>query len=263
MEKQLKNSIWMVTSILLLLGLSTWNVATCQTEEEYRIKFDSANAAYARGDFKLAQVGYEAILNDRVHFDAEFNLGNTMFKQQQLGLAILHYERAKQLIPNNEDLKTNLILVNSQISDRIESLPTQGIANIWEGIVAPGKHLLWHRLMIVFWTLGFIALASRLMSSDFGNRRIWGTVGTTLLALGIGFMSLSWAAINRIEKEQSAIVLSNESPVRSQPGLDGMTLFMLHEGTKVGVIQKEERYTEIKLPNGNVGWIDSNDMEAI
>jgi SH3-like domain-containing protein len=42
-----------------------------------------------------------------------------------------------------------------------------------------------------------------------------------------------------------------------------MTLFMLHEGTKVAIIQREERYTEIRLPNGNVGWIDSSDMEAI
>jgi tetratricopeptide (TPR) repeat protein len=264
MDKQLNYfSIWRVSAALLLIGLSIWNTAICQTEEEYRTEFDSANAAYARGDFELAEAGYEAILNDRVHFDAEFNLGNAMFKQQQLGLAILHYERAKQLIPNNEDLKTNLILVNSQISDRIESLPTEGIANVWEGIVAPGKHLLWHRLMIVFWTLGFIALSARLLSSDFGNRRIWGTAATTLLGLGIGFMSLSWAAVNRINKDQSAIILSNESPVRSQPGPSGMTLFMLHEGTKVGIIQREERYTEIRLPNGNVGWIDSSDMEAI
>ncbi len=38
---------------------------------------------------------------------------------------------------------------------------------------------------------------------------------------------------------------------------------MLHEGTKVAVIQQVELYTEIKLPNGNVGWIESNDMETI
>ena len=264
MDKQLKYfSIWRLTAALLLIGSNSWNIATCQTEEVYRAQFDSANSAYARGDFELAEAGYQSILKDRVHFDAEFNLGNAMFKQEKLGLAILHYERAKQLIPNNEDLKTNLILVNSQITDRIESLPTEGIANIWEGIIAPGKHLLWHRLMFVFWTLGFIALSSRLLSSDFGNRRIWGTVGTALLGIGIGFMSLSLAAANRINKDRSAIILSSESPVRSQPGTSGMTLFMLHEGTKVGIIQREERYTEIRLPNGNVGWIDSNDIEAI
>jgi hypothetical protein len=167
------------------------------------------------------------------------------------------------LTPNNEDLETNLTLANSQISDRIEALPTAGISNVWQGIVAPGRHLLWHRLMVLFWTLGFGALAARLMSQNFGNRRILGTVGTSLLAVGIAFMSLSWSALNRISNDKSAIVLANESPVRSQPGDAGMTLFMIHEGTKVAVIQQDARYTKIKLPNGNVGWIASNDMETI
>jgi tetratricopeptide (TPR) repeat protein len=265
MDQQLNHSprLWHLVSLLLFTLLGTSIAGISQTEEMYRAQFDSANAAYTRGDFELAQAGYQSILEDRVHPGAEFNLGNALFKQQELGLAILHFERAKQLIPNNEDLETNLILANSQISDRIEALPTAGIANVWEGIIAPGRHLMWHRLMIAFWTLGFIAFAARLLTADFGNRRIWGTAGAVFLTLGIGFMSLSRAALSRITNDTSAIVLANESPVRSQPGASGMTLFMLHEGTKVAVIQQVELYTEIKLPNGNVGWIESNDMETI
>ena len=265
MDQTMMNREHMPHRMLGLIGIfvMTFSASLGQTEAIYQAQFDSANAAYARGEFSLAQSGYESLLEDRVHFASEFNLGNAFFKQQKFGQAILHYERARQLTPNNEDLETNLTLANSQISDRIEALPTAGISNVWQGIVAPGRHLLWHRLMVLFWTLGFGVLAARLMSQNFGNRRILGTVGTSLLAVGIAFMSLSWSALNRISNDKSAIVLANESPVRSQPGDAGMTLFMIHEGTKVAVIQQDARYTKIKLPNGNVGWIASNDMETI
>ena len=265
MDEQLNNSPRILTltvcfvACLLAMPHQGWS----QSEAEYRAQFDSANAAYARGDFSDAQKAYEIILNDRVHFEAEFNLGNALFKQQKFGEAILHYERARQLTPGNEDLETNLTLANSQISDRIESLPTAGISRLWEGIVAPGRQVLWQRLMIVCWTLGFIALALRILSVDFGNRRIWGTSGASFVAIGVAFMALSWTSLNRISNEKSAVVLANESSVRSQPGSTGMTLFMLHEGTKIAILKQEGEYTKIQLPNGNVGWIQTMDIEVI
>tara|TARA_B100000768_G_C11283777_1_gene380507 strand:+ start:1888 stop:2685 length:798 start_codon:yes stop_codon:yes gene_type:complete len=265
MEKKLKRhcQTWTNTAFVAVIVLGSLSHARGQTEAIYKAQFDSANEAYARGEFDLAQTGYQTVLNDRVHFEAEFNLGNAFFKQQKYGLAILHYERARQLTPGHEDLGTNLILANSQISDRIEALPTAGISELWQGVVAPGRYIIWQRLMIAFWTFGFIALAARIFANNLGNRRIWGTVGTSFLVMGIAFSCLSWAALNRITNDQSAIVLVGESPVRSQPGLTGLTLFMVHEGTKISIVQKEEQFTKIELPNGNVGWIESKDMEAI
>ena len=103
MDQTMMNKEHMTHRTLGLIGIFVMTISASlgQTEAIYQAKFDSANAAYARGEFSLAQSGYESLLEDRVHFASEFNLGNAFFKQQQFGLAILHYERARQLTPNN------------------------------------------------------------------------------------------------------------------------------------------------------------------
>ena len=129
MDQTMMNREHMLHRTLGLIGIFVMTISASlgQTEAIYQAQFDSANAAYARGEFSMAQSGYESLLEDRVHFASEFNLGNAFFKQQKFGLAILHYERARQLTPNNEDLETNLTLANSQISDRIEALHSRYI----------------------------------------------------------------------------------------------------------------------------------------
>ena len=120
--------------------------------------FEAANQAYADGRYEDAQEGFESILLDHTHFESEFNLGNVFYKQGKLAPAILHYERARKHEPNHSDLQSNLALANARVMDRIESLPTQGITDIWERIVAPGRHRIWFRFML-FLKFSFRGLA--------------------------------------------------------------------------------------------------------
>ena len=76
-------------------------------------------------------------------------------------------------------------------------------------------------------------------------------------------MLLTRTASERIESSKSAIVMAVESAVRNEPGTNGMTLFMLHEGTKVTVIERNANHWKVQLANGNTGWIAAGDLTEI
>jgi tetratricopeptide (TPR) repeat protein len=123
----------LITLFLIALSCIAWS------QEDFEATFQAANEAYASGDYAAAIAGYESILEDRMHFESEYNLGNAYYKSRDWGSAILHYERATRLSPSNSDVRTNLVLANAQIKDRIESLPSNGILDLWDRIVAPGR----------------------------------------------------------------------------------------------------------------------------
>ncbi|MBO75640.1 MAG: hypothetical protein CMD33_10240 [Flavobacteriales bacterium] len=228
-----------------------------------KAQFESANAAYTSGDYAAAIAGYESIVLEHMHFESEFNLGNAHYKLAQWGPAILHYERAALLSPSNADVKTNLALANAKIKDRIESLPSNGILDIWERITAPGRYRFWARVMMLAWTLGFGALAWRIWVVRIENRRLLGSSATVLIAVGLAAMLMTRMASLRIESSKSAIVMATESAVRNEPGSNGMTLFMLHEGAKVTVIERNASHWKVQLANGNTGWISNEDLTEV
>ena len=232
-------------------------------QDDFQTTFHEANEAYAAGDYAAAIAGYESILVDRMHFESEYNLGNAYYKTRDWGSAILHYERAARLSPSNPDVRTNLILANAQIKDRIESLPSNGIRDVWDRIVAPGRFKLWMLIMAFGWILGFGALAWRVWETRLENRRILGTSAAALLILGSVTLFLAWSTSQRIESSKSAIITISETPIRNEPGSNGMTLFMLHEGTKVTVVERQGEHWEVQLANGNTGWISSTDLTEI
>ena len=71
-----------------------------------------------------------------------------------------------------------------------------------------------------------------------------------------------------IRKEQminhsEAIVMSGVITAKSSPDKSGTDLFQLHEGTKVSIKSTLGNWTEIKLSNGSVGWVEENQIEKI
>ena len=244
---------------IMMTSSSLWTQEPAALEST----FEAANVAYADARYAEAQAGYESIVEGHLHFESEFNLGNAFFKQGKLGHSILHYERAKRLNPSNSDLESNLILANARVIDRIEALPTAGIEDVWERILSPGRYALWFRLMIGFWTLGFIAFGFRMWQKTIGNRRILGSIGTTALSIGILCMSMTYGSSKRINGSKEAIIMVDQANVLSEPSATASKLFVLHEGTKVQILQRVDAQWEIAIANGNVGWLPSSDLEEI
>jgi SH3-like domain-containing protein len=57
-----------------------------------------------------------------------------------------------------------------------------------------------------------------------------------------------------------AIIISPSVTIKSSPDDSGTELFQLHEGTKVEIIDQLGEWKEIKLSDGNVGWLRMSDL---
>ncbi|NJM15023.1 MAG: SH3 domain-containing protein [Bacteroidales bacterium] len=68
---------------------------------------------------------------------------------------------------------------------------------------------------------------------------------------------------NIIHNNNTAIVMMPSVPIKSSPNVSGNDLFILHEGTKVEILDKVGSWKQIKIADGNKGWIMENDIDRI
>ena len=78
-----------------------------------------------------------------------------------------------------------------------------------------------------------------------------------VLALSVLFAAqLKQAAL----KQDQAIVMSPTVTVKSSPNEASIDLFVLHEGTKVTLLDEADGWNKIKIANGSVGWLQADFM---
>ena len=88
---------------------------------------------------------------------------------------------------------------------------------------------------------------------------------SAIILLLLFIFSVVSASIGRREltHAEEAIVMSSAAPVKSSPDNGSKDLFVLHEGTKVRVLNALEEWREISIADGNKGWIKESAIELI
>lgn len=227
--------------------------------------FHEGNRLYQEGDFSGALESFQAVLDAGFESgDLFYNLGNAYFKAGDLGRSILSYERALRLQPRDPDTRANLELASSLTADEVEPLPTFWVLSALSW---------WTNLLPRGWLLGTVAFSYLLVALGLctrilaPHRRLAGAGTWLLLAGGIGLLLLGSTLLGReghLMRADWGIILAEEVSVQSAPSEDDdLTLFRVHEGTKVRVDQKTESWSEIVLEDGKVGWVPSNVFEEI
>ena len=193
-----------------------------------------------------------------------YNLGNAYFKAGEIAPAILNYERALRLDPSDSDVRYNLEFARAQTQDRIDEVPefilktwTRKLSyllssNAWAGL----------SLFLLALTLGLILLF--LLGPTVNARRAGFFTGIVTLLLTLMCWGFARSLKSAAERHDDAIVMRAVSSVTSSPSSDAAkSLFILHEGTKVKVLDEVSGYTDIELADGRRGWISSADIERI
>ena len=67
----------------------------------------------------------------------------------------------------------------------------------------------------------------------------------------------------RITERDYAIVLTPSVTVKGAPDNSGTSLFVIHEGLKVKIIESLGEWVNIRLEDGNEGWVAKRDIERI
>lgn len=226
--------------------------------------FKQGNEAYAKNQFSEAATAYQQLLNAGYQSAAVyFNLGNANYKLSEMPRAILNYERALKLSPGDEEIQLNLQLANLKITDRIEEVPEFFLTRWWKGLIYFFSLHTLSVLTVVCFIAGFSSVIAYLFLVALGPKKRAFYVGITLLALGLTFMVISGLQSYYLGSSRQGIILAGAVDVKSGPGDQQKTLFVIHEGIKVNIQEGNTDWVKVVLANGNGGWIKSSSVTEI
>ncbi len=223
-----------------------------------------ANEQYRKGEFEKAIDSYEKIIGSGLSApEIYYNLGNAYYRSHRIPLAILNYERAKRLKPNDEEINFNLELARGRIVDKINILPDFFILAWLKKIVHSFSCNQWAWISILSFLItlclaGFFLFSARRWIKQFA---FW----TGILAFLVTASSFAIAQEQRhkLSVHDDAIIITASVTVRSSPDETGTELFILHEGSKVKIGDEVGEWLEIRISDGNKGWIRAADLIRI
>jgi tetratricopeptide (TPR) repeat protein len=240
---------------IFFLALSAGDARADETAQAF---LDGIHA-YKAGDYPQAIKIFTRIADSGVKNGKLFyNLGNAHLKNNDLGLAILWYERALKLTPDDPDLKFNhahaLSLTRDEKGDKQN--PILRILFFWKYGLSPGL-IQWCAaiLNLIFWVYAAVRMIL--------NRRPMNTLGSLLLAIALVFMATAFYNYHESAVVKHAVILAPEVPVRSGLTEDATQLFILHAGTKVKIEREMEGFYRIYFSEGKIGWVRKSDAGMI
>lgn len=223
-----------------------------------------ANDLYAKGDYPAAAKQYEKILvTQGVAPELYYNLGNAYFKSNEIGRSILNYERALRLSPSFDDARFNLELAQLKVVDNIVQAPSFFLRRWVENLIKLLTSNQWLFISITLFVFCLVFAFLFIFGPTRHFRKISFYFGSVLLCITLFTLVFSGVRKDQIENHREAIVIPGVITVKSSPDKSGTDLFQLHEGTKVTIKSTLGSWTEIKLGNGNVGWVEQVNIEKI
>lgn len=251
-----------VTVVTLLLSLGTsMNIQAKDLDSLWT----AGVQAYTDGKFSDASAAWTSIEESgQKSAKLYYNLGNAWFKQGNYPKAILNYERALRLDPSYSDARYNLEFTSNFVQDKIEPVPEFILKSVARKVCYVMGSNAWAVIFLVLLAAALVMGLLFLLGSSVGKRRAGFYCGIVLLLLSAWALSFSiWQKSDSV-KTDTAIVMSPVSSVKSSPSSgSSKDLFVIHEGTKVTILDEVGSWKNIALADGRQGWITSNELEVI
>ncbi|MGF1586751.1 MAG: tetratricopeptide repeat protein [Bacteroidales bacterium] len=233
-------------------------------QSDHAAIFREANELYAEGNYDRAVDLYKTILASGYHSASlYYNLGNAYYRSGNIPPSILNYERALLLAPGDEDIRFNLDLARAQIKDRIEEVPDFFINRMWKGVRDIINYRSWAAISAGTFILTLMSLSGFLLISKVVMKKLFFWVAVSLLFISVFSFSAGLDQRNYVKNHNSAIIFSPVISVKSSPDINSADLFVLHEGTKVSVEDSIGDWREVRLSDGNKGWLHKDGLEMI
>jgi len=218
-------------------------------------QFDQANKLYEEGQYAPAAAAYEKLAQSGPAAAAVyFNLGNAWFKAGQLGRAICAWRRAAELTPRDPDVRANLQFARNQPGVGAPALP--GIS--WTRWTTHFTLNEWALLSSVFAALFFAVLTARQIGPAW-KKSTTGLAWTLAAGWVCGTACLGLALDARFGA-QSSVVIVPEAVVRLGPDDKAASVFTVHDGAELLVVDRSKGWLEVADAANRRGWVPQNEV---
>ena len=254
---------WKKQYILILL-LFAFLIGTAISQDTNKDKFYQGVTYFTAGSYKEALQSWTEIYNTGYRSaNLDYNIGNAYFKLNNIPLAILFYERAYLLNPVDENINYNLLITKTLIVDRFQEIPEVFFVrwyNIVSLILSTNS---WAKISITTFILFLLSLSLYIYSSRYRHKIIGFWLGVSFFIISLTTLAFTIRNKSLVYDSHKAIISGEQVSGKSSPDKSGNDLFILHEGTKVTVEDEVGEWTEIRLSDGNKGWIPVNSIMII
>lgn len=241
--------------VYILLFIAQWLTAQ---------SFDEGNVLYRKENYAGAVQQYEGVLKQgKESAEVYFNLGNAYYKLNRVAPAIYNYEKALLLNPGNRDAKINIGFAQKMVIDDIKAVPRVGFSKMLSNLTGTYHYDTWAWVAVGLSSFFLLLFIGYYLAGTTLLKRIF-FVGMFITILGI-LISISAAAYVKQQTSASnpAIIFAEVVSVKSEPLAKAQDAFILHEGTKVNVLETVDNWKKIQLADESVGWIQEDALKEL
>lgn len=221
--------------------------------------WQKANGFYGQKNYDSAAFYYEQLAaqqpSDAILY---YNLGNTYYRLNRVSSAVLNYERALFFEPGLREAKENLALAQSRIPNRIQQADNIFFVNWWNTLTSGSKANGWAIAALFL----FLILVAALVTKRSGKLVL--PIQTYYIAACIWLVSgfIAYRAAQHAAHSNAAVVMANNMPFMVAPG-QVKSQSLIPEGTTVTIESEKGVQTEVSLPDGRRGWMQTDGLERV
>ena len=249
--------------ILILLFISSMPLVQAQPAG-LQDSIAKGNQLYTTAKYAEAVKTYEAVASKGFEsFELYYNLGNALYKSNNITYAILNYERALKLSPGNEDALFNLNMAKRQVVDNIDLLPEPGFLRWWHELISSRPADSWGTHSLISFFLFLILVALFLFATTIRNKQLTFWLAVVTLSYSLVTFSFGSSQRSKLVHHNSGVITERSVRMKGSPSETGTELFILHEGLSVQITDKLGDWIEIRLADGNKGWVKESALIRI
>jgi hypothetical protein len=218
----------------------------------------AAEHLYLKAILRFERIVHEGGIRNGKLF---YNIGNTYFRMNDIGRAILNYNRAALYTPHNADLRQNLEFARSRRLDDIPVPQTRKILQtlfFWHyDISTKARSTIFIAGFLLCWTaLG----ASLFIARPLFNRAAW--AGGVVAALFLASLS-----IETISQQRSNLGVIVDPDVTARKGnsdsYEQSFKDPLHAGTEFSILEDRGDWVQVKLMDERRCWLPARSIEPV
>ena len=224
--------------------------------------FDMGNQHYAEGAYQEALDAYQqAIANGYTSGALYYNMGNAYYRLDERGQAIRHYEKARRFIPDDPQLLHNLEIVHAQINAPFSTLPKPFWVTWWKRYVVRTGAMVFFIVGLLFYVIAAALLGHRIWTH---TRNAWHRRALSAsLILGLLLLITAFGASLDRSLDRQAVVITDQTALRQAPQDEAASDLDIHEGVLLDVLDQQDGWLEVRLPNGVSGWVQATAVGEI